>query len=96
MQKASQVWTFEDFGQKKVWTRSSGWAGSDATDCGGVRFGPIRAGGFLPVEAAGAYKTMAGAYFRGRGACAQYDPNVVLGAKTPDPKGDAYYGSGGS
>ena len=56
-------------------------------------FGAIRAGGFLPVEAAGGYKTVAGAYFRGRGACTQYDPKVIIvGAKTVDPKGDAYYG----
>ena len=53
----------------------------------------IRAGGFLPVEAAGDYKTVAGAYFRGRGACTQYDPKVIVGARTLDTKGDAYYGS---
>ena len=55
-------------------------------------FGAIEAGGFLTVEAAGGYKTMASAYFRSRGACTQYDPKVILGAKTLDPKGDAYYG----
>ena len=53
----------------------------------------IRAGSFLPVEAAEGYKTVAGAYFRGRGACTQYDPKVILGAKTLGPRGDAYYGS---
>ena len=73
-----------DFGQAR---------GGDATDCAGVGFGAIRAGGFLPVEAAGGYKTVAGAYFRGRGACTQYDPKVIMGAKTLDPKGDACYGS---
>ena len=30
---------------------------------------------------------------RGRGACSQYDPKVIVGARTLDPKGDAYYGS---
>ena len=30
---------------------------------------------------------------RGRGACTQYDPKVLLGAKTLEPKGDAYDGS---
>ena len=50
-------------------------------------------GGFLPVEAAGGCKTVASAYFRGRGVCTQYGPKVILGAKTLDPKGDAYYGS---
>ena len=45
------------------------------------------------MEAAGDYKTVAGAYFRGRGACTQYDPKVIVGAKTLDTKGDAYYGS---
>ena len=52
-----------------------------------------RSGGFWPVEAAGGYKTAASAYFRGRAACAQYDPKVILGAKTLDPKGHAYCGS---
>ena len=67
--------------------------GGDATDCAGVGFGAIRAGGFLPVKAAEGCKIVAGTYFRGRGICAQYDPKVILGAKTLDPKGDAYYGS---
>ena len=65
----------------------------DATDCAGVGSGAIRAGSLLPVEAAGGYTTVAGAYFRGRGACSQYDPKVIVGAKTLDPKCDAYYGS---
>ena len=56
-------------------------------------WGAIRAGGSLPVEAAGGYKTVASAYFCGRGACAQYDPKVIVGAKALDPKGDAHYGS---
>ena len=42
---------------------------------------------------AGGYKTVACAYFRLRGACAQYDPKIIVGAKTLDPKGDAFYGS---
>ena len=71
-------------------------SGGDATDCAGVGCGAIWAGGFLPVEAAGGSTTVAGAYFRGRGACTQYDPKVIVGAKTLDPKGDAYYGSQGS
>ena len=56
-------------------------------------FGAIRVGGFLPVKAAGGCKTVAGACFRGRGACTQYGPKVTLGAKTLDPKGDACFGS---
>ena len=56
-------------------------------------FEAIRAGGFLPVEAVGSCKTVAGACFRGRRACTQYDPKAILGAKTLDPKGDAYSGS---
>ena len=87
--------TFVDFGKKK----SSGQLGRGhevvvaVTGCAGEGFGAIRAGGFLPVEAAGGCKTVAGTYFRGRGACTPYDPKVILGAKTPDLKGDAYYGS---
>ena len=75
----------------KLWPRRSG--GGDATNCARVGFGAIRAGGFLPVDAAGSYKTIAGAYFCGRGACIRYDPKVIVGAKTLDSKGDAYYGS---
>ena len=59
-----------------------GGGGRDAMDCAGVGSGAIRAGGFLPVEAAGDYKTVAGAYFRCLGACTQYDPKVIVGAKT--------------
>ena len=64
-----------------------------AMGCAGVWFGAIRAGGFLPVKAAGGCKTVASAYFCGCGPCTQYDPKVILGAKALDPKGDAYYGS---
>ena len=81
-----------DFGPKK--SGQDGRAGGgDATDCASVGFGAIGAGGFLPVKAAGGCKTVAGACFRGRGACTQYDPKVILGAKTVDQKGDAYCGS---
>ena len=95
MQKAWQAWTFVDFGQNMSGQdgRPGGGGGGEATDCAGVGFGAIWAGGFLPVEAAGGYKTVAGAYFRGRGACTHYDPKVILGASTLDPRGDAYYGS---
>ena len=83
MQKAWQAWTFVDFGQASSGQdgRAGGWVG-----CAGVGFGAIRAGSFLPVEAAGGSKTVAGAYFRGRGACAQYNPKVILGAKNPRPQ----------
>ena len=74
-------------------TVATAGGGSDATDCAGVEFGAIRAGGFLPVEAAGGYKTVARAYFRSRGACTQYDHKVIVGAKTLNLEGDAYYGS---
>ena len=81
---------FRGLRQKKVWPRRSRWGG-DATDCAGVGFGANRAGGFLPPEAAGGYKTVVSAYFRGRGACTRYGPKVILGAKTQYPEGDAYY-----
>ena len=84
-----------DFGQASSGQDGCAGRGGDATDYDGVGFGAIRAGGFRPVEAAGGYKTVAGAYFRGRGACIQYDPEVIVGAKTLGPKGDAYYGSQG-
>ena len=86
-----------EFGQKKLWPRRSRCVGGgDATDCAGMGFGAIEAGGFLPVKAAGSHKAVASAYFRGRGTCTQYDPKIILGAKTLDPRGDAYYGSQGS
>ena len=56
-----------DFGQKKGLAKTVA-LGGDATDCAGVGFGAIRAGGFLPVKAAGGCKTVASAYFRGCGA----------------------------
>ena len=64
--------------------------------CDGLRLRGVwrnSGGGFRPVEAAGGEKTVACAYFRGRGACSQYDPKVRVGARSLDPKGDAYYGS---
>ena len=64
-----------------------GLGGEDATDCAGVGFEAMRLGGFLPVEVALGCKTVASAYFRGRGACTRYDPKIILGF--PDPKGDA-------
>ena len=92
MQKAWQAWTFVDFSQK-LFGQDGRPGGGEATDCASVGFGATRAGGLLPVKAAAGGKTVAGAYFRGRGACTQYDPKIILGAKTLDPKGDAYYGS---
>ena len=56
----------------------------DATDCAGVGFG--RAGDFLPVEAAVGHRTVAGAYFHGRGACTQYDPKIIMGATNLRPQ----------
>ena len=73
-----------DFGQASSGQDGRAGGGGDATDCAGVRFGAIRAGVCLPVEAAGGYKTVASTYFRGRGACTQYDPKVIVGAKTLD------------
>ena len=86
---------FLDFGQASSGqdSRAGGGAMRRTAPAG---FGAIRAGGFLPVEAAGGYKTVAGVYFRGRGACIQYDPKVIVGAKTLDPKSDAYYVAQGS
>ena len=86
MQKARQAWTFVDFGKKRSGQDGRAGRGGDATDCDRVGFGAIRAGGFLPVKAAGGCKTVAGAYFRVRGACTQYGPKVILGAKNPRPE----------
>ena len=68
VQKAWQAWTFVDFGQASSGQDGRFGGRGEATDCAGVGFGAIRAGGFLPVKAAGGCKTVAGAYFRGRGA----------------------------
>ena len=96
MQKTWHAWTFRGLRRKNLAKTVAPGGGGEATDCAGVGFGAILAGGFLPVEAAGVCKTVAGAYFRGRGACTQHDPKVILGARTLDPRGDAYYGSYGS
>ena len=53
VQKAWQAWTFVDFGQKSSVQDGRAEGGVAATDCACVGFGAIRAGGFLPVEAAG-------------------------------------------
>ena len=56
MQEAQHSWTFVDFGQASSGQDSrAGGTGGDAMDCAGVGFGAIRAGGFLPVEAAEGY-----------------------------------------
>ena len=88
MQKAWQARTFVDAGQaspgQHLWPQGGGL---EPADCAGVGFGAIWAGGFLP---AGGCKTVwQGACFRGRGV-GMCDPKVILGAKTRDPKGDAY------
>ena len=54
MQKALQARIFVDFGQASP--------GQHVGACAGVGFGAIWAGGFLPVEAAGGCKTVAGVY----------------------------------
>ena len=73
-----------DFGQNR--SGQDGRAGGAGGDCAGVGFGAIWVGGFLPVKVAGGCEIVASAYFRGRGTCTQYDPKVILGAKTLDLK----------
>ena len=56
MQITWQAWTFVDFAQKMSGQDGrAGGGGGDATDCAGVGFGAIWAGGFLPVKAAEAF-----------------------------------------
>ena len=50
-----------DLGQNSSGQDGREGGGGDATDFVGVGFGAIWEGGFLPVEAAGGYKTVAGA-----------------------------------
>ena len=55
VQKAWQAWTFVDVGPKRsVQDGRPEGGGVAATGCACVGFGAVRAGGFLPVEAAGA------------------------------------------
>ena len=66
--KAWQRRAFVDFGQASPGQHvgpglEGGWDGGLAADCAGAGFGAIRAGGFLPLEAAGGCKTVAGAYY---------------------------------
>ena len=92
VQKAWQAWTFVDFGQKS--SVQDGRAGAGGGRCDGLRLHGVwrnSGGGF---SARGGRWRLACAYFRGRGACSQYDPKVIVGARALDPKGDAYnYGS---
>ena len=92
MQKAWQARTFVDFGKASRGQHlgSEGLGGLDLADCASVGFGAIWAGGFLPVEAAGGCKTVASAYFGGRGACSQYGPKTIVCVKTLNPRGDLY------
>ena len=48
MQNAWQAWTFVDFGPKRSVQDGRAEGGGAATDCAGVGFGAIRAGGFCP------------------------------------------------
>ena len=74
MQNAWQAWTFVDFGPKRSVEDGRAEGGVAATDCAGVGFGAIRAGGFLPMEAAGGYKIVASAYF----AAAELASSITL------------------
>ena len=81
MQKAWPAWTFVDFGQKSSVQdgRGEGGGAFAATDCACVGFGAIWAGGFLPVEAAGGWKTVACAYFAAAElACILCRPRVMI------------------
>ena len=96
MHKPWQMWTFVDFGQKRSGQDGRAGVGWGGGRCDGLRrrgFCRNSGGRFSARKAAEGCKTVASAYFRGRGACAQYDSKVILGAKTLDPKRDAYYGS---
>ena len=91
---AWQAWTVVDFGPKSsVQDGRAEGGGSLRRTAPAWDLAQFGREFFCPVEAAGGYKTVAGAYFCGRGACIQYDPKVIVGAKTLDPKGDAYSGS---
>ena len=72
---------------RPTWSPPGGVVG--ATGCAGVGVWGNSGGRFLPVETAVGHKTVAGANFRGRGACTLYEPKVILSAKTLDP----HYGS---
>ena len=64
--------------------------GGDATDCAGVSFGVIRAGGFLPVKAAEVVKPWQARIF----AVAELAPSMTLKSYwVQSPRGDGYCGS---
>ena len=77
---------FRGLRHKKVWPRPSCWEGLRPPG-----FGRNSGGRFSARE--GCWRLQN----RGErvlcGACTQYDPKVILGAQTLDPKGDEYYGS---
>ena len=89
MQKAWQAWTFMDFGPKRSVQDGRPEGGSRRRAAPAWRlaqFGFSARGGRWRLE-------NRGMRVRGRGACSQYDPKVIVGAKTLDPKCDAYCGS---
>ena len=63
-----------DFGQKMSGQDGRRGEGGEATDCAGVGFGAIRAGGFLPVKAAAGGKPWQARTF----AVAEFAPSMTL------------------
>ena len=58
-----KVWQARTLGESRPTSRARR-GGLGPADCAGMGFGAIRAGGFLSVEAAAGYKTVASAYSR--------------------------------
>ena len=65
---------FRGLRPKNVWPRRSPRGGGEATDCAGVGFGAIWAGGFLPVKAAQVVKPWQARIF----AVAELAPSMTL------------------
>ena len=91
VQKAWQTWIFVDFGQESS-VQDGRAGGAKLRACHGFQIS------FHGQKTSGpnCAKPHAGAVRRSdppRRACSQYDPKVIVGARTLDLKGDAYYGS---
>ena len=93
MQKTSQAWTFVDFGQKSFGQDGSVEGGGSlrrtARAWGLAQFGREVFCPWRPLEVIKPRqaRTLAAAEL------APSIAKVIMGAKTLDPKGDAYYGS---
>ena len=93
VQKAWQAWTFVDFDQKNSGQNCRAGGGGMRRTAPAWGLAQLGREVFCPWRPLEVITPWQARTFIGRRACTQYTPKVIVGAKTLDPKGDAYYGS---